>query len=249
MEPTTHEVWHRPFVKEHQQWCDDFVLELRLLDVPGPVIGDRLAEVEAHCADTGETPAEAFGGPTDYARSLDEDRSPARAAGVWRVALLSGLQVVALLVGTSAAFPWARGEELSYNLAQVGAVVVLVGVLLSLPAMLRPLVTHPWAVGTPLVALATLAGGGAAVAGRLDLPPLLSLPPAAVNVGLLVLVVALAVAEHRELAEDDEGPVSSPLTPPTPAPAPRRRLLAAFLPSGLIPAAYVVLSLLPWLLR
>lgn len=54
--PTSHEVWQRPFVQAHRTWCDDLVVELRLLDVPGPVIGDRLAEVETHCGATGETP-------------------------------------------------------------------------------------------------------------------------------------------------------------------------------------------------
>src|SRR5690625_6856245 len=62
------DAWRRPFVKQHQQWCDDFVLELRMRDVPGAVIGDHLAEVEAHCVEGGESPAEAFGPATDYAR-------------------------------------------------------------------------------------------------------------------------------------------------------------------------------------
>ncbi|PYF99202.1 hypothetical protein SAMN05216184_10884 [Georgenia satyanarayanai] len=247
MESTTNEVWHRPFVKEHQQWCDDFVVELRLLDVPGPVIGDRLAEVEAHCTDTGESPAQAFGDPVGYARSLDVDRSPAQAAGVRRVAVVSGVQVLALLVGTSAAFAWARGEDLSYNIVQVGATVLFIGVLLAIPALLRHIITHPWAVGMPLIAVEMLLGGGAALAGRLDLPALLALPPAAPAVGLFVVVVALAVVEYRELTKDgDEDLVTSPLSPAPEAPAPRRRSLVTLMPAVMVPASYVVLSVLPW---
>lgn len=242
-----HEVWHRPFVKEHQRWCDDLVLELRLLDVPGPVIGDRLAEVEAHCTDTGESPDEAFGDPTEYARQLGQDRSPALAAGVWRVALVAALQVVALLVGTSAAFSWARGEELSYNVVQLGAVALLAALLLALPALLRPLVARPWAVGVPLALLTTAAGVGSAVAGRLDLPALVTLPPAAVAVALFVVVVVLAAVEHRELTSDDDQ-VTSPLAPtPEASTARGRGHLAALLPAALVPLAYVILSALPWL--
>src|SRR5690606_1661950 len=115
---TPQEVWDRPFVKEHQEWCDDFVVELRLRDVPGTVIGDHLAEVETHCGESGETPREAFGEPVEYARHLAEESDPEPVTGVWTVVLLSVGQLLGLLVGTSAAWSWARGEELSYNLAQ-----------------------------------------------------------------------------------------------------------------------------------
>ncbi len=37
-----------------QDWAADFVLALRLRDVPGAAIGAALAEVDAHCADAGE---------------------------------------------------------------------------------------------------------------------------------------------------------------------------------------------------
>src|SRR5690554_5061435 len=224
-----HEVWHRPFVKDHQRWCDDFVLELRLRDVPGPVIGDRLAEVEAHCTDTGESPDEAFGDPREYAHQLGQDRSPELTAGVWRVALVAALQIVALLVGTSAAFSWARGEELSYNVVQLVAVALLAALLLALPVLLRPLVARPWAVGVPLALLTTAAGVGSAAAGRLDLPALVTLPPAAVAVALFVVVVVLAVLEHRELTADDDQ-VTSPLAPtPGASAGPGRGHLAALL--------------------
>lgn len=49
-------------------YTDDLALELRLLDVPGTRIGEILAEVEAHVAETGEDPAVAFGPVKDYAR-------------------------------------------------------------------------------------------------------------------------------------------------------------------------------------
>jgi hypothetical protein len=55
------------------------VLHLRLQEVPADRIGEIVAEVESHVAETGEAPAEAFGSPREYARSLtDEHRKPPR---------------------------------------------------------------------------------------------------------------------------------------------------------------------------
>lgn len=232
------EAWDRPFVKEHKEWCDAFVLELRLRDVPGTVIGDHLAEVETHCRESGQTPHEAFGEPVEYARRLAEEGEPEPITGVWTVMLLSVGQVLALLVGTSAAWAWARGEELSYNAVQVGALGVLVVLLLGLPALLRPLVQRPWVVGPPVLALAVLAGVGSAAGDRLDLTALLTLPAPAVTVGLFVVVLALGAAEVRELSGDDDR-VVSPLTATAAEPA---RAGRPWLPALLVPVGYVVLA-------
>jgi hypothetical protein len=65
----------------------DLILALRLRDVPGDRIGEIVAEVESHVADTGEDPREAFGTPKEYAASLPGGRrSPAR---WWSQALLA----------------------------------------------------------------------------------------------------------------------------------------------------------------
>ncbi|MDO5711987.1 MAG: hypothetical protein Q4P32_09660, partial [Micrococcales bacterium] len=54
-----------------QDWAGDFVVTLRLRDVAGSAIGSALAEVDAHCADSGQDARSAFGDPTAYAESLD----------------------------------------------------------------------------------------------------------------------------------------------------------------------------------
>lgn len=245
------EIWRRPFVTAHQRWCHDFVLELRLRDVPGPVIGERLAEVERHCADTGETPAEAFGDATGYAAQIDQDSSPERVPGVWKISALSSGQVLALLVGTSAVPAWTRGEPLGYNAVQIlclGAVLLL---SLLLPLLLRPLLRHPWTVGLPLTAAVLLGGGGAALSARADLPTVVQLPAPAVATGLFVVVVVLGWFLHRELAGDGEHDlVTSPLTatPGQPRPARLRGRWVTFLPACLVPVAYLVLTALSWLI-
>lgn len=245
---TSQEVWHRPFVKEHREWCDDLVLELRLRDVPGPVIGDRLGEVEAHCAETGETPAEAFGDATRYARQLEEDDPPQRDTESWISAVTSAGQALALLVGTAAVSPWARGEALSYNAVQLGALAVFILVLLALPVLLRPLVHRPWSVGLPVLGLATLAAIGSAAGDRLDLPALLTLPPAAVTIGLFVVVLAIAVPKHRGLSRAvDDARITSPLAPAPQVPVRTVSRWAPLILSYLIPVAYVLLAVVIWL--
>lgn len=53
-----------------QEWLDELVVQLRLRDVKGTAIGNAVASVESHLAESGETAQEAFGDPTDYARSF-----------------------------------------------------------------------------------------------------------------------------------------------------------------------------------
>jgi hypothetical protein len=247
---TTQEVWERPFVKTHDAWCGDFVLELRLRDVPGPVIGDRLAEVEGHCAETGEAPAEAFGDPTDYAARLDHDSAPDRQQGVWTVTAAAAAQVLAMLVGTSAVPAWARGEALTYNLGQVVCLGLVVLVLLSLPLLLRPMLRRPWTIGGPLVAVVLLGAGSAALSGRADLPTVAQPPAPAVVVGLFVAVLVLAWVSYRALVRDaGDDLVTSPLNAPTgqPTATSGHRRRAAIVSACLVPVAYLAFTALGWL--
>jgi hypothetical protein len=50
-----------------QGWSDDLLLALRMREVPGARIGEVLAEVHSHVAETGEDPRVAFGEPRAYA--------------------------------------------------------------------------------------------------------------------------------------------------------------------------------------
>lgn len=53
------------------EWIQEFTLELRVRGVAGDDIGAALAEVDSHCAESGEAAQEAFGSARDYAVSLD----------------------------------------------------------------------------------------------------------------------------------------------------------------------------------
>ncbi|MCZ2807058.1 hypothetical protein O2W18_18275 [Modestobacter sp. VKM Ac-2983] len=245
------EVWERPFVRAHKEWCGAFVLELRLRDVPGPVIGERLGEVEGHCTETGESPSAAFGDPTEYAREIDAESSPERVSGVWTIAALGAGQVLAMLVGTAAIRNWVSGEPLTYNLVQLGCLAVVAAALLCLPRVLRPLMARPWVVGTALFALFAVvaaAGVGVAAASGTSSATVVPVSPAVIAIGLFMVVLALSWLEYRELTRDSaDDLVTSPLAPePRANVAAQRSGWIALLPALMIPTYYLAVGILSW---
>ncbi|WP_150462685.1 DUF1129 domain-containing protein [Nesterenkonia ebinurensis] len=52
-------------------WAQELTVELRLRGASGETIGEALAEVDSYCADSGESAAEAFGSPAEYAQELE----------------------------------------------------------------------------------------------------------------------------------------------------------------------------------
>jgi hypothetical protein len=140
-------------------WRDSLIVELRLRDVPGERIGEALAEVDAHCADSGQTPEEAFGDPVTYAASLISAYTPApakprpvRAAGLALVGLTG---VFGVLNGVDAVADGGPGTLSAGELACAVAGAVLMPVIarvLFTPALFRR--TGAWiavAVAVPLV--------------------------------------------------------------------------------------------------
>ena len=53
-----------------KDWREDYIIAMRTQDASGEQIGDALATVDAHCAESGESAEEAFGDPTTYATTL-----------------------------------------------------------------------------------------------------------------------------------------------------------------------------------
>lgn len=83
--------------KRTDMWRHALVMSLQTRGVPGDTIGDALADVDVHCADSGEDPWQAFGDPFDYAnRVLGEPPIPAR-ADAWRVGLAPGVMLAGAL--------------------------------------------------------------------------------------------------------------------------------------------------------
>lgn len=125
------------------------VLALRLQEVPADRIGEIVAEVESHVADTGEDPADAFGTPRAYAASLvDEHRKPPR----WWTATTIVLAALAGWFLAQGAFALLLDEP---YLARSGWLWLAVGLVVALPPALmvsrRSVEVRDPRTGAPLV--------------------------------------------------------------------------------------------------
>ncbi|MHA7134024.1 hypothetical protein [Oerskovia turbata] len=206
-----------PHVEE--KWADAFVVELRLLDVPGDTLGAALAEVESHCAESGESAAEAFGDPVAYAHSLD---LPARPAGRWDMVTVLGpvaTQILGILLlgaaGGRLVTAWRSGGPVASVGLTTGMLLGLGALALALAlfarhstAVLRLLTRAfvvPWLV---LTSVTTAVGIGVALLDQVVLV-VPTAPVAAVGVLLLVAGALWGLVRDRGGALDD--PIVSPL--------------------------------------
>lgn len=188
-----------------KRWCDQLVLELRLRDVDGAAIGDALAQVEAHCAESGETPQDAFGDPAAYADALalpvpaDDFRGTVRAVA-------SGLAAtLAVTLALRAAVGIVRGAEPSITVgdaAAAGAILVSTAVFV---AFLRPLLSAQWRFVVWFTLTFTVVVGLGVVL-RAPLFPV-SVPLA---FGLAAVAAVVAVGLFRSLGSD---PIRDPRRP------------------------------------
>jgi len=172
-----------------QKWLDEMVLELRLLNVDGARIGDAAATVREHLADSGEGPEEAFGDPTEYARSLGwEQPEPSGLLAVVAANLLGLFGFMALVFAAGPASDNQPVEISGFHLAL--AVAFLVGLPLiafNLRAVVRLKAWQGGMIGAAAFALLVAAGlllGETVVA---SLPAL----PIALGGGLLLLGTTL----------------------------------------------------------
>ena len=114
-----------------RDWRERFVMELRLAGTPGARIGDALATVDAHCAESGESTAEAFGDPVGYARQLlGVESSRVRLRPRLVIGLTFGL--LAMLTLPRAVEDWAHGERFTVtagDLVVAGTLALLAGLL------------------------------------------------------------------------------------------------------------------------
>jgi len=136
-------------------WRDAFVLRLRLLDTRGAVIGDALAQVDSHCAETGEKPDAAFGDPDEYARTVAA-ALPATARVVppspWNTAALAAgtmLGVLGVLSGTAAL---ADGSPGTLSWGSLASLACMVAVAATLPAALEQLIERRWPLTVAITA-------------------------------------------------------------------------------------------------
>lgn len=224
-------------------WREAFVLELRLLDVPGTRIGDVLSEVDAHCADSGESALDAFGDPVAYARALDLPAAPAASREVRATVLGALAQVAGLFTVPSAVGALAAGTRQTVTAGEaLTAVLVLTGIsafALMTGRIMRVAIERPGPSAAVMGMAVTLTVLPAAM-WRSDL---LTVPaPAGLAVGLTLLVVGVVV-EVRALGVPDLIRMPTASTPAGDGADARRSFPWVSL---LVPAATVVLAAVRW---
>ncbi len=205
------------------QWAEAVLLELRLRGVPGARIGEVLAEVEAHCVESGEDARSAFGDPEVYARSLDlpndDDLSTRELFPVIARGTVQALGMTAAVFGVGA---WARDEPLGIT---VGVITMVVGLLAAELVLLRsadrllraslrrpavPAAVFLLAVGVWVGALVLLDHEVATVPG-----------PLVAVAGVLVVawgqVLVLRAGAHAGMDDPVVAPLDRSHTPPAPS--------------------------------
>lgn len=168
---------------------DKLLVALRLREVPGDRIGEVLAEVEAHVAETGEDPTEAFGPPRRYADEVmgatggrrPWSMSPATAANAALIAIAS-FAATSLTVGGLTRVLGAGGERFGLApVTQLGLGLALAALVVTL------LVRHTLRKDDPVIDPRT---------GESPSSPPEWVPPV-VFTGVFALLVVLAVVVDR----------------------------------------------------
>lgn len=213
-------------------WSEELVLEARLRDVPGDRIGDALAEIDAHCRDSGEPAHVAFGDPAAYARTLAETFPTPRPRWWPHLAPLA-VEIVGMTTVITAVGEIARGGDVTLTWGLVAMLAVVAagcGLLVRRADRLLELI-----VRRPLVAAVTVGAGvtAALVPSALLLrveAPIAHVPaPAALGAGLLLLAVGIGA----EVVLGRRGRTSDPVVGPGEEAAPRR--VSMLLPWTVLP--------------
>ncbi|QEE62028.1 hypothetical protein FVA74_10945 [Salinibacterium sp. dk2585] len=198
-------------------WVEDFVLELRLLDVPGTRIGDALALVESHVAESGETAQDAFGDAREYAKASARGQVPDALDFSWILGSVFGLVGMLLTIFGVQAWVFDGGVfELSVGTLVLVAMVLAAVALLHFRStqVLRFAVRHTW------FAVAIFALWSGAILGALLLfPAIVAEIPAAIVAALGVAALTLgSVLEWRsKSAQQLDDPIVGPGEQPKPS--------------------------------
>lgn len=114
---------------EERRYLSDLTIALQLRDIPGDRIGEIVAEVEVHTAESGQRAADAFGPAKDYARQFEPADSRTRRPGwqTWAGALAAAIGAFLLVDG---AFAGMANEDVfgipGWWACGIGVVVLLV---------------------------------------------------------------------------------------------------------------------------
>ncbi|MDK1359908.1 hypothetical protein QNO00_06460 [Arthrobacter sp. zg-Y1219] len=193
--------------KATRRWFDDFMVELRLLDVPGDAIGDAVASAQEFLTDAGGTPAEVFGDPRSYAESLDLPRRR-MSRSAWAALMVP---TCLGLLGFFAVAAAVSSAEASVHVTVPGFLIVLTALLLlaCAPLYMGFLLRGPlWRAGLAGAAVFGLQVAILLLAGDVVLFVLPAAPTALVG-GAVLLATSLWGQFSKQSADD---PVVEPVS-------------------------------------
>ncbi len=195
------------------EWAEAAILELRLLGVSGERVGAALAEVDAHCVDSGEPAAEAFGDPVAYARSLGLPDDDSARAGIAIAALPPVLQTFGMLAVLWAVPALRRGEPVDVSTGLVAMLAAFAAAIAVLVVWSTPVLRL--VVERPVVAMVAAMGALAAIVAPLLLATstLIAAPAWPVLLGGAAALGAGVVWGLRR-AKLDASPLVVPNAPP-----------------------------------
>ena len=181
------------------EWAEALLLELRLRGVAGQQIGATLAEIEAHCADSGQTAGDAFGDPTSYAKALGLSPAPDQKVSLRGElpSVGSGLGGMQLTLGAVGA--WLAGTDVAVTGGSLALVaLVVLGTF--------PIATKAWLAIAYAVVPVALFVGVLVLFGQTVLFTVPMLP--SLVLGVLALAASTLLALRR--ADSLEDPVVGP---------------------------------------
>lgn len=224
----------------HKKWFDELTVELRLNNATGKEIGDALAAVEEFVADSGQSPAEAFGTPREYAAQLVTAAGTAREVGDNRLRITwAAASLLAFLVFSNALTPWIEGERMPVGGVQLLSLAVMVALVFAMPLYLNYMVRNLWAlIALPIVGI----GMGVLTAVTTPRSPadaLFSLAPLPVLLMTTGIMVLLSISGTLTSLRESPDPVVWPFG--TASPSRLKARAADILAQWLFPILAVVL--------
>lgn len=216
-----------------ESWIEAFIFALRLRRVRGDAIGDAVAVVREHIADSGQGADEAFGTADDYAKQLDLPTVP---TGRWTdpPVLGTAVSLVGLIAFAPAISTLLRNASMEMSLPQLFLFAIPGALLLTLPYYFTYGLRHPWILSTGAV-LAILAGTSAGLlAPERGFQAIAAWEPWWLALGSGAAILAASGWAAVNAWRTGPEPIIDPTTRP-PAPVGRVQRLIRLIPHLLIP--------------
>lgn len=233
-------------IKTNEAWLDDLAIALRLRNVRGEAIGDALAVVRHHLADSGEAAQLAFGDPAAYARQLELPTVAATGA-LDPPVMGPALSLLGLLAFAPAVAALFDGTPMGFSLPQLVLFLVPVAAILGLPYYFDLGVRHLWVFAVAFVLAIVASTGAGFLAPERGHAALASLNPWGVALVSAVLMLAASTWGVLDAWRTEPDPIVDPASHDETGSGRRHRFLEA-LPHLLIPLAGLACITTSWLL-